>query len=521
MTRLLRAAGSMTAMTFVSRVLGLFRDRMMAQVLGAGWVQDTFLLAWMLPNLMRRLLGEGALSAALVPAYTAARKRDPDEARRLLAEITGAVTTILLPLCLVVAAVSLLYPAEWLPAPEKGGVEAIRLLLTLNVVLFAYAMPVCLCAALSGALNTLGRFALPAALPVLLNAFWIAALLLAGPLGYTVETDIANFVAWWLLAGGFVQLAVLALPMWRSNELPWPRFRLPRRGSATFGVFVTMVPMVVGMSLNQISSLLDMLMAYYFVSSGAVTYLYLANRLLLFPHALTAMSLGVAAFPKLALEATETDRRSMRSTLDQFAGYTIFVTLPASIGLALLAEPVIRMLFLGGRFVEADVGPTARTVTLLVLGLPFLGLAQLYARAFYAVGDARTPARFAAVLVLGNATLNALLLWLTDLGTAGLALASSISSLANAILLARRFRRHVAAVDDGGLTGSWVRAIAATGAMGVAVVLSQSAPPDASLVQVALYDVAIPIGVGIVGYLLAHVLMGSPEWRGVRRARRR
>lgn len=516
-TRLLRAAGSISALTLLSRILGLVRDRLMAQAFGASWVQGTFLLAWMFPNLMRRLLGEGALSAALVPAYTAARKRDPEHARQLLAEITGAVATILLPLCLVVAAVSLLYPAEWLPAPEVGGVAAIRLLLALNAILFVYALPICLCAALAGAMNTLGIFALPAALPVLLNVFWIAALLLAGPCGYTVDVDVANWVAVWLTTAGFVQLLFLVLPLWRRGELPRPRFGLPARGTPAFAVFVAMAPMVLGMSLNQISSLLDMLMAYYLVSSGAVTYVYLANRLLLFPHALTAMSLGVAAFPKLALEATSADRVGVRRTLDRFAGHTILVTLPASAGLAVLAEDVVRVLFLGGEFLESDVGPTVWTVTLLVLGLPFLGLAQLYARAFYAVGDARVPARLAGWLVLVNATFNLLLLWLTNLGTAGLALASSISSLLNATILARRFRAHAAADDGSRLPASWMRAIAATGVMAVTVWLLRTAPDGATVSELLIYNVAIPIPAGVAVYVLTHVLMGSPEWASLRR----
>ncbi|MCR9244537.1 MAG: murein biosynthesis integral membrane protein MurJ [bacterium] len=519
MTRLLRAAGSISAMTLVSRILGLVRDRFMAQAFGASWVQDTFLLAWMFPNLMRRLLGEGALSAALVPAYTAARKDDPNRARELLGEILGAVTTILLPVCLLVAGASLLWPAEWLPAPEEGGVAAIRLLLALNAVLFAYALPICLCAALAGAMNTLGMFALPAALPILLNAFWIAALLLAGPCGITVPVDLANWISYWLTAAGFVQLGVLLLPMWRRAELPPLRLRLPRRGTPAFSVFVAMAPMVVGMSLNQISSLLDMAMAYYLVSSGAVTYVYLSNRLLLFPHALTAMALGVAAFPKLALEATETDRSAMRATLDRFAGHTIFVTLPASAGLALLAEDVVRVLFVGGEFVETDVAPTALTTMLLVAGLPFLGLAQLYARAHFAVGDAKSPARLAGWLVLCNATLNLVLLNTTNLGTAALALASSLSSLANAALLARHFRRHVPPAGNSTITSSWVRAVAATATMAIVVLLVRTPVTSTETMASALLDLGIGVAVGIVTYLGVHLVMRSPELRALRRRR--
>jgi putative peptidoglycan lipid II flippase len=518
MTRLLRAAGSISAFTLLSRILGLVRDRLMAQTLGAGWVQGTFLLAWTLPNLMRRLLGEGALSASLVPAYAKARRSgDPEAARELLAQVAGTVTTLLLPLCLGVATLSLVLPAEWLPAPEQGGVEAMRLLLALNAVLFAYALPVCLTAVFSGALNTLGVFALPAAVPIVMNLFWIAALLLAKPLGIEVDVEIANFAAWCLSIGGVAQLLLVVLPLWRLGELRRPRFGLPARGTAAFGVFVAMGPTVVGMSLNQISSLLDQLMAYFLVAPGAVTYIYLANRLLLFPHALTAMSVAVAVFPKLAHEANDSDRGNLRRTLDLAAAATILVTLPASCGLIVLADDVVRVLFQGGRFGEGDVWPTVLTSSCLVAGLPFIGLSQLYARAFYAVGDPGTPARLAVRLVLLNLVLNVVLLLTTDLGTAALALSSSLSSLANALLLARRFHRHAA--PGHALRGAWLRSGLATVAMCAVLPFVRVAPDGASLLWRALGDVGLPIGVGMLVYLLVHVLLRSPELRALRRRR--
>jgi putative peptidoglycan lipid II flippase len=516
---LLRAAGSISAFTLLSRILGLYRDRLMAQTLGASWVQGTFLLAWVFPNLMRRLLGEGALSASFVPAYAAARKRGGGEARELLAQVAGAVATILAPLCAVVAVASLLLPAEWLPAPEKGGVEAMRLLLSLNAILFVYALPVCLTAAFSGALNTLGVFGLPAAVPIVLNLFWIVALLIAKPLGFTIDTEIANFAAISLSVGGFLQLLLVTVPLWQRGELLPPRFGLPKRGTAAFAVFTAMGPMVIGMSLNQVSSLLDTLMAYYLVAPGAVTYIYLANRLLLFPHALTAMSVAVAVFPKLAHEATDVDRQGMRRTLDLAAAATILVTLPAACGLILLGDDVVRVLFQGGEFGEADVWPTVLTSSCLIAGLPFIGLAQLYARAFYAVGDAATPAKLAARLVVLNAALNFLLLLTTNLGTAGLTLSSSLSSLANALILAVRFHRHAPPGHD--LRSAWARSIVATAAMCAALPFLRVFPADAGLLPRALGNVALPIGVGIGVYVLAHVLLRSPELRALRRRRQR
>lgn len=519
MTRLVRAAGSISAFTLLSRILGLFRDRLMAQTFGAGWVQGTFLLAWTLPNLMRRLLGEGALSASLIPAYARLRQQDPAAARELLDQVAGTVVTILAPVCFAVAGLSLVLPAEWLPEPSVGGVEAMRLLLALNAILFVYALPVCLTAVGAGALNTLGVFGLPAAVPVALNVFWIAALLVARPLGFTVDTSIATFAAACLSVGGFLQLAIVAVPLWRRGALGWPRLGWPRRGTAAAGVFRTMGPTVFGMSLNQVSSLLDQVLAYYLIAPGAVTYVYLANRLLLFPHALTAMSVAVAVFPKLAAEAIDAGRVQMRRTLDLAAAATILVTLPASAGLIVLGRDVVDVLFVGGRFGEEDVWPTLLTTACLVAGLPFLGLAQLYARAFYAVGDARTPARVAAWLVAANIATSVLLLLTTPLGTAALTLSSSLSAFANAALLSRLFRAHAPAQHA--LGRAWLRSVLATAAMCVALPFLRVAPADASLLSRALGNVALPIVAGIAVYVAAHVLQRSPELQALRRRRRR
>jgi putative peptidoglycan lipid II flippase len=515
MNRLVRAASSITGFTLLSRILGLWRDRLTAQALGADWVAGTFLLAWTLPNLMRRLLGEGALSASFVPAYTKLRRTDPAAARELLAQVAGTVMVLLTPVCLLVATASMLVPPEWLPAPTKGGVPAMRLLLSLNAVLFVYSLPVCLTAVYSGAMNTLGSFALPAAVPIVLNVFWIAAVLLCGPLGITIDVEVANLIAWSLSIGGAMQLLLVLVPLWRRGELLRPRLRLPVRGTAAFAVFAAMGPTVLGMSLNQISSLLDQLMAYYLVAPGAVTYVYLANRLLLFPHALTAMSVAVAVFPKLAHEASDVDRQKMRKTLDLAAAATILVTLPAAVGLIVLGDDVVRVLFQGEKFTEADVWPTVLTSACLVAGLPFIGLAQLYARAFYALGDTGAPARVAVRLVVANAILNLVLVLTTPLGTAALTLSSTLSALANAAILAFRFRRHAPAAHN--LGGAWLRSLIASAAMGAVLPFTKVCGPEARTMAKALGNVGLPIVVGMLVYLLAHVLLRSPELQAMRR----
>lgn len=512
MSRLFRAAGAISALTLASRVLGLWRDSVMAAVLGAGRVSDAFLLAWALPNLTRRLLGEGALSASLVPAYTAVRQREGEPAARsLLAEVLGGLLLILVPLVALVLGIGLLL----------GGTDAVgpdgALLVRLGSILFPYTVPICIAAMLSGALNTRGVFALPASAPIVLNVVWIAALHAAPPLGCTTDTGVATFLAWSLCLGGLLQLLLVLVPMLRARALARPRLRWPARGTGARTVFATMVPTVIGMSLGQLSSLLDQGMAYALLPDGSNTYLYLSNRLLLFPHALTALAVVIAVFPRLASEATALDRARMRATLDRTAAATLFVTVPAAAGLAVLAPDIVTVLFARQQFTAGDAAITAATTELLVAGLPFLGLAQLYARAFYSVGDHRTPALVAALLLACGAALNLALILGFGLGTPGLAAATSTCALLNAALLARALRWH--APRGTGLAGAWARSLASTAAMVAAIAAVRPEPTGMERTALLLWRVAIPIALGMAVYSAAQWLLRSPELRLVRRRR--
>jgi peptidoglycan biosynthesis protein MviN/MurJ (putative lipid II flippase) len=258
-------------------------------------------------------------------------------------------------------------------------------------------------------------------------------------------------------------------------------------------------------------------MAYWLVKEGANTYVYLANRLLLFPHALTAMAVAVAVFPRLADEATEADRSALRRTLDTASSATLLVTLPAALGLIVLCDDVVAVLFQAQKFTPEDALQTCRTCMCLVAGLPFLGLAQLYARAFYAVGDNRAPARLAAWLVLVNFVLNLVLLLGFGLGTPGLAAASSVSSLLNAVVLQWLFRRH--SPSGRSLRGAWLRSGVATALMCGAIWLVHPGRAPAGKWDQALWFVAVPILVGIGAYFAVHLLMRSPELGALRRRR--
>ncbi|MEY3160053.1 MAG: hypothetical protein RIT25_44 [Planctomycetota bacterium] len=553
---LLRRVGAISGFTLVSRILGLIRDTLMAWAFGASWVSGTFLLVWVFPNLMRRLLGEGALSASFVPAYTAAhRKGGPDASRQLMAQVIGTMLTWLVPLTLAVVAASLLVPASWLAQSLETGMPGARLMLQLNAVLFPYVVPICLTAIYSGALNVLGSYGLPAAVPTVLNLFWIAALLLLGqvdppwtlllpelaatslvllpagigttaalavpqlahevltPVRDAAAADGAVFLGWFLLAGGFAQVLVVLWPLRLAGALARPIGGFPPVGTPGRAVFVAMLPAILGMSASQLSTLSDQVLAYWFVSPGANTYLYLANRLLLFPHALTALSVAVAVFPKLAESASDTDRKGIRATLDTATGATLLITLPAAVGLMVIGQDLVEVLFQRQRFTAEDADATAITSICMVAGLPFIGLVQLYARAFYAVGDNGVPARFAVRLLLVNFSLNLVLVPVLGFGTEAIAASSSLTSALNALLLMRGVQRHCGAGH--GIVGSWLRSLVACGAMVGAILLVRPDTGDDRM-QMLLWRIALPIAVGAAAYFAAHLALRSPELAAVR-----
>ncbi len=513
MSRIVRAASAISGFTLLSRVFGLWRDSLMAAVLGAGAVSDTFFLAWALPNLMRRLLGEGALSASFVPAYTAARKQGEENGNQLLRSVLGAVLLILLPLTAIVVVGSVAANALFDDVDGRGG-----LLLELNSILFPYTIPICITAMLSGALNTRGKFALPAAVPIVLNVVWIAALYVAEPLGITGDEATAKFLSWSLCIGGFAQLALVVVPLLRMKALQRPPLQWPASGTPSRAVFVAMAPTVLGMSLGQISTLIDQTMAYSLLGEGANTYLYLANRLLLFPHAMTALAVVVAVFPKLASDATEVDRATMRTTLDRAAAAMLFVTVPAAMGLFVLADDVVAGLFVRLNFTDEDAHATALTTRYLLLGLPFLGLSQLYARGYYALALTKAPARIAAWLLAANVALNAILIGVFSMGTEGLAASTSFCAIANAAWLAFGLRRHVPPAPV--RRGLWLRNAIATAAMCATILLVRPESAD-SRTAILLWRVAMPITVGIAVYFLAHVAMRSEEIETLRRRKQR
>lgn len=493
-----RAAGSISAWTLVSRVLGLIRDMLTTHALGRGVVFDSFSVAWMLPNMLRRLFGEGALHAAFVPEYSRRLEQEgPQAARRLLAAVSGGLGAVLavVTLCVVVGSLVARSSAEDPLLPE------------LLATLFPYCVPICLVAVYAGALNVLGSFARPAAVPVLLNVVWILALVVA-VLSEAPERTIARNVSFALLAGGLIQLGSLISPLRRRGQLVVPK--LPRRGDGSGIVFRRMLPAALGLSVAQLNLIVDQSLAYFFLEEGANTSLYLSQRLLLFPHALIAIPLATAVFPALSRDASRQDLTALQSRHRQSLDVLWFLAVPSAVGLALVSEPLLAVAFEHGRFEADDTLATAAVTTALALGLPALGAVSVAARGLYALGRTDWPARIAVLAALVNVTFDLVLVFVFDLGTPGLAIATSLAAYTNA------FGCNLALAKLSGRTppGTGMLRAALSAAVMAAVLLSYGeflSDRESTRTVRALRDLIAPIVLGALSYGGMQLVLKSPE----------
>lgn len=506
MSRTIQRASAVALVTLASRILGLVRDVVMFGMLGASWAAGAFWLAWMIPNLLRRLFGEGALAASFVPAYARAlHTGGGNAARSLLGSVAGLLLVGLAGITVLAWLGCMVLPPSLVGAasgshlePGSRSITASQhgeLFLELLATLFPYAIPICLVAVLAGALNCHGVFALPATAPVVLNLFWIGGLLVALVLGIEDLANIAILVAWCLVGAGLAQLLLVALPLRARGQLPAPRPILTDQSRA---VLSGMAPTVVGMSVLQVSTLLDQGIAVYLIDPGANAYIVLANRLLLFPHALTSLALATVVFPDLAVLAAREQAVELRHKLDRAVFQTLLVALPASLGMMLIAGPLIEVVFQRGEFTATDAYVSTWTTICLVAALPSIGIAQLHARALYSLKDFRAPARIAVWLLLLNLMLNVVFVLAFDLGVPGLAFATTLCALLNAWALRRRFLDHCP--ERTAPPEPVLRVLVASLVMGGLVYTAQRIYAGETLAETVLLDLLLPVLLGIGAY---------------------
>lgn len=439
-------------LTVVSRVLGMVRDMVFAFFLGAGGVMDGWVIAFMIPNLSRRLFGEGAASSSLIPIYSQELEKDRHRADRLALTVATVVFVVLT--AVVIAGEILIWILY-----ASSDYEATRLKLALCGVMLPYMVMVCTVAILAGILNTHRHFAAPAAAPVVLNVLLIGSLCFGGWVLKVPAPILVFLAAGAVLLTGIVQMAMHVPPM-RSCGVPLrPAWDI--RSPAFRRVLALMGPMVLGLTATQINTLADNFIALWLSGSvekgpffellgrridyplweGAVSQLFYAQRLYQFPLGVFGISLATAIFPVMSADAARRDFASLRRTVSRGLRCSVFISLPATIGLLLVGESLVSVIFERGEFSSADTIGTTFTLAFYVLGLSGYFAQQVLTRAFYSLQESDIPAKSAVVAVLVNVCLNLTLVWF--LGAGGLAASTAICSYIQVAILVTVLRRQL------------------------------------------------------------------------------
>jgi putative peptidoglycan lipid II flippase len=454
--RIARAAGLVSSLTLVSRVLGLARELVFAALLGAGLQSDAFRIAFRIPNLLRDLFAEGALSAAFVPTYTRVLTQEGRPAAFALANrlltLLGAVLSALVVIGMVLAGgiVAVLAPGY----DDVPGKAELTVLLTR--IMMPFLPLVSFAAVAMGMLNAEERFGVPALSPAMFNLVTIGWGLVLHALGLPPEQVVIGWAAG-TLAGGLAQFLVQAPALRRAGWRFRPRWAPSDPGIRRIGAL--MGPATLGLAAVQVNIFVNSIFASH--EPGAVSWLDYAFRILYLPIGLFGVALGTIATAGLARRAAEGDMEGLRVTLRQSLSMLAYLTLPATAGLIVLGGPVVRLLYERGRFMAADTEATATALLLYSFGLVGYTGVKVLAPAFYALGSPRVPLAASVLAVATN--LAVVLLGYGTLGFRAVALGTALGSLANAALLVGVFERRV-----GGLLGRGL--FHGIGRMGVAAV---------------------------------------------------
>ena len=527
-------AAVVSGLTLVSRLSGLVRDAVLAKFLGLSIAADAFFIGFLVPNLFRRLFGEGALASAFIPQYARLRERDPALARRFVTAVIASLASLL-------AAVTVLAElALWAASAWGGWSERASLAIELTMLMLPYMPMVCLVAMLGGVLQVHRRFAPAATAPVVLNACMIGFCLWAG-LGMDEprwRPMIASVTGGGVLVAGLMQLGWLWLAVSRTAGRAWSLegAREPLRD-----MLKVMGPMVVGLAVYQLNALFDSLIAFglsatesgpdaftflgrsiaYPMIAGDVAALQWAQRLYQFPLGVFGIALATAIFPALAAAAGREERggdggegtdglRGFRAILRSGLKLTVFIGLPAAVGLVLVRRPLVSVVFERGAFEAGDVDRVATILVGYAVGIWAFTSIHVLTRGFYARQDSRTPVKVAVSMVGLNVAMNLALIW--PLGAAGLAWSTAASGVAHAAALAVLLHRRIGGVLDRDLLVSWGKTAALTLLMLAAAwpLLNWAAERfDPWLVP----TIVIPAAMAV--YLAAAALLSADELRGL------
>ncbi len=460
---LLRTLAKVSSLTLLSRVFGFIRDTIVARAFGASIYTDAFFVALKIPNLLRRLFAEGAFSQAFVPILAEYKIRRGHDDTKLL--IDHATTWLLLALTVVTLIGMIAAPAiVWISAPGFADApEKFAITVRMLRITFPYILLISLVSLSGGILNTWSQFSIPAFTPVLFNLALILATLFLAPWCHPP----AMALAWGVMLGGALQLALQVPYLQRLGMLP--RLRFSTQDEGVWRIVKRMAPAVFGVSISQISLLINTIFAS-FLATGSVSWLYYADRLMEFPTGILGVALGTILLPSLSKHHADNDPAQYSALLDGGLRLTLLLALPAAAALAVLALPLISTLFLYGHFSAHDAWMTREALMAYSLGLLGLIMVKILAPGFYARQDIKTPVKIAIFTLVATQLMN--LAFILPLHQAGLALSIGLGACLNAAALLWQLRRQNIYQPQPGWKGFAVKILASTGLMALVLRLA-------------------------------------------------
>ncbi|HMO05911.1 MAG TPA: murein biosynthesis integral membrane protein MurJ [Kiritimatiellia bacterium] len=509
--RVIRSALVIGAFTSMSRFLGMVRDLLTAGVFGTSLAMSAFVVAFRIPNLFRRLFGEGALSSAFVPVYMETRRNEGEATAWTLAARVLSLASVLL---IALTALGCLAAGFLLTRADPGSQRA--MILPLTQIMLPYMIFICLAALCAAILNSHRHFTIPALSPSLMNLTWIFSVLVICPLmGNTLEEKIYG-LAWGVLLSGLIQFA-MQLPVLRRYGFAF-RFTLVWNDPRVWRVFTLMGPATLGLAVTQINTMVNSLLAAW-IGPWAPAALFYSERLLYFPQGILATAMSTVLLPVFAGCAAEKRLDDLLRTMNHSLRLLSFVMIPASIGLFVLARPIVQMLFEWGNFSAQSTDLTTIALQCYAPGLLVFSLSKVFVPAFYAHQDTRTPVKVGIACVLLNLFLNILFILTlpTYLKHAGLAAATVIAEAFNGFTLAWLVHRRFGSPGWRPMIHSAGKALLASLVMGGFILLALPATMDLvgrwipveKITQVVA--VLVVIAGAMVIYLFAARLLRCPE----------
>ena len=458
--KIAKSTGIVSSATFLSRILGLVREQVFAFLFGAGYATDAFIAAFRIPNLLRDLFAEGALSSAFIPVFT---DQVTNQGKEKAWELANLVLNLLLvTLCLVIILGIIFSPYIVSVIAPGFGKEAGKQELTtlLSRIMFPFLLFIALAALAMGILNTFRRFGIPALAPTLFNLGMIIGGLFISPL---FDPPIIG-MAIGVLLGGFGQLAI-QLPSLRRIGFRY-RFTLNLRHPGVKRILILMVPATLGLASTQINIFVNTLIASL-LPQGSVSYLNYSFRLMQFPIGVFGVAVATVTFPIVSAFAAKKEMGQVLSTFTSSLKLVFFLTIPSAVFLAVASQPVISVLFQHGRFTHLDTVATSQALMFYCIGLFAYSSVRLTASTFYSMGDTKTPVKTSVVAVCVNIVLNLILMH--PLGFRGLALAASVAAMTNLFLLLMILDKRIGPLDRKAIAMTFLKILSSATLMGLAL----------------------------------------------------